>query len=84
MTGCSAGKGAGDASKSEAAPTAATAADSGIDFILCEKIVAVQTTRHWVGGVNTKWHKEAGVEIDEGKLLSELTRYTSGRRNQQV
>ena len=119
MTGCSAGKSAGDASKSEAAPTAAdwygvdpeidesaidqketdllivgagtagmmaaaTAADSGIDFILCEKTVAVQTTRHWVGGVNTKWHKEAGVEIDEGKLLNELTRYASGRCDQQV
>lgn len=62
----------------------ATAVSLGLDFILCEKSSAVQTTRHWVGGVNTKWHKEAACAIDEGKLLNELTRYASGHCKQDL
>ena len=63
---------------------AATASDLGLDFMVCEKAGAVQASRHWVGAVNTKWHKEANLEIDEKKLLNELTRYASGRCNQAV
>ncbi|HBT95047.1 MAG TPA: FAD-binding dehydrogenase [Coriobacteriia bacterium] len=63
---------------------AATAATLGIDFVVCEKGTTVQSTRGWVGGINTKWHKEANIEIDEGKVLNELTRYASGRCDQSV
>lgn len=72
--------GAGNAGMS----ASATAADLGMDFIICEKRTAVQETRHWVGAVNSKWHKEAGVAINEGMLLNEMTRYASGRCDQSV
>lgn len=63
---------------------AATASDKGLDFVLCEKAEDVQQTRHWVGAVNTAWHKEANIKIDQGKLLNELTRYASGKCRQDV
>ena len=63
---------------------AATAANLGLDFIICEKSSEVLHARHWIGAVNTKWHKEAGFTIDEGKLLNELTRYASGKCRQDV
>lgn len=63
---------------------AATAADLGIDFVLCEKASALPSPRHWVGAINTKYHKEAGLEVDEKKLLNELTRYASGKCDQSV
>ncbi len=56
---------------------AATAADEGVDFILCEKNAQVQSTRHWIGAVNTAQQQEAGVDIDRGELLNELARYAS-------
>lgn len=58
---------------------AATAAEMGLDFVLCEKFDTVQDTRHWVGGVNTSWQADADVEIDAGKVLNELVRYAEGR-----
>lgn len=63
---------------------AATAADLGLDFTLCEKTAEVQRTRHWFGAVNTRYTKAAGVEVDEGQLLNELTRYASGQADQRV
>lgn len=63
---------------------AAIAADKGADFAICEKTGSVQASRHWVGGVNTKWHKEAGLSVDGNKLLNEMTRYASGRCDQSV
>lgn len=72
--------GAGNAGMS----AAATAADMGADFILCDGSGSVQSSRHWVGGINTKWHKEAGITIDEKKVLNELTRYSSGLSDQTV
>lgn len=72
--------GAGNAGMS----AAATAADLEMDFIVCEKRDSVQHARHWVGGVNTKWHAEAGLTVDKGKILNELTRYASGKCQQDV
>ncbi len=63
---------------------AATAADLGIDFTLCEKTGSIQRTRHWFGAINTMYTKEAGVEIDTGKLLNEFTRYASNQADQRV
>lgn len=63
---------------------AATAADLGMDFIICEKSDAMQRSRHWFGAINTKYTKAAGMEVDEGKLLNEFTRYASGQCDQRV
>ena len=57
---------------------AATAADLGLDFTLCEKTGSIQRTRHWFGAINTKYTKAAGAEVDTAKLLNEFTRYASG------
>lgn len=63
---------------------AATASDLGMDFMLCEKNETVQETREYLGLVNTKYTKEANIEVDEMKLLNELTRYASGKCDQEV
>lgn len=63
---------------------AATAANAGLDFVVCEKGHVVAESRHWLGAVNSKYTKEAGFEVDEGKLLNELSRYASGRCDQSV
>lgn len=63
---------------------AATAADLGLDFTLCEKTGSVQRTRHWFGAINTMYTKDAGVEIDTAKLLNEFTRYASNQADQRV
>lgn len=63
---------------------AASACDLGLDFILCEKSGTVQETREYWGAVDTKYQKQAGVEIDKAKLLNEITRYASGKCNQEV
>lgn len=63
---------------------AATAADLGMNFMVCDKAGDVQATRHFVGAVDSRWQKEAGVTVDKGKLLNELTRYASGKCSQDV
>lgn len=63
---------------------AATAADLGMKFMVCEKTGAVQATRHFVGAIDSKWQKGEGVQTDRGKLLNELTRYASGKCSQNV
>ena len=56
---------------------AATAADEGLDFIICERNNQVQKTRDWIGAVDTAQQKDAGVEIDHNELINELARYAS-------
>ncbi len=63
---------------------AASASDLGLDFILCEKSGTVQETREYWGAVDTKYQKQMDVEIDKAKLLNEITRYASGKCNQEV
>ena len=63
---------------------AASACDLGLNFVLCEKSGTVQETREYWGAVDTKYQKQAGVEIDKQKLLNEITRYASGKCNQEV
>ena len=63
---------------------AGTASDLGMDFILCEKNDAVQETREYLGIVNSKPAVAQGGEVDSLKLLNELTRYASGKCNQDV
>ena len=63
---------------------AATAAEQGMDFMICDHSAFVPETREYLGAVNTKYTLEAGGEIDPGKLLNEITRYASGKCSQDV
>ena len=63
---------------------AGTAADLGLDFILCEKNDSVQETREYLGAVNSMYAEQAGYKVDKAKLLNELTRYASGKCDQEV
>lgn len=56
---------------------AATAADAGLDFIVCEQNTMPGDTRSWIGAVDTKAMKEAGIEIQKDRLLNEIARYAS-------
>lgn len=57
---------------------AATAADLGLDFVVCEAGGAPAGTRMWNGFVNTSLHDAAGIKLDEMKIVNELVRYASG------
>lgn len=63
---------------------AATAAELGLNFTICEKASEIQRTRHWFGAINSKYTKAAGAHVDEQKLLNEFTRYASGQADQRV
>lgn len=63
---------------------AATAAEAGMDFILCEKNAAVGSTRFWVGAMNSDAMKAAGLEVSETKVLNELVRYASNKCDAEV
>lgn len=63
---------------------AAYAASKGLKFRVIEQNANVQDTRHWYGAVNSSAAKAAGSSIDKKKLLSEISRYASGKCNQRV
>ena len=63
---------------------AAYAAANGLNFRVIEQNANVQDTRHWYGAVDSAAAKEAGEPAtDKAKLLSEISRYTSGRMHDQ-
>ena len=64
---------------------AAYAAQNGLNFRIIEQNVAVQDTRHWYGAIDTAAAQAAGAEpCDRAKLLSEISRYASGKCDQRV
>ncbi len=63
---------------------AAYAASRGLKFRVIEQNAVVQDTRHWFGAVNSRLGKANGASVDTHKLLSEISRYASGKCNQQV
>ena len=63
---------------------AAYAAKSGLKFRVIEQNPVVQDTRHWYGAVDSSEAKKAGVTINRKKLLSEISRYASGKCDQRV
>ena len=64
---------------------AAYAAANGLNFRVIEQNANVQDTRHWYGAVDSAAAKEAGEPAtDKAKLLSELSRYASGKCDQRV
>ena len=64
---------------------AAFAAANGLNFRVIEQNANVQDTRHWYGAVDSAAAKEAGEPAtDKAKLLSEISRYASGKCDQRV
>ena len=63
---------------------AATACDMGLDFVLAEKLSTIPESREYFGAVNSTLQQQAGITIDKGKLLNELSRYASGKCDRDV
>ncbi len=64
---------------------AAYAAANGLNFRVVEQNSAVQDTRHWYGAIDSSAAKGAGAPAtDKAKLLSEISRYASGKCDQRV
>ncbi len=64
---------------------AAYAAAHGLNFRVIEQNGNVQDTRHWYGAIDSAAAKEAGEKpADRAKLLSEISRYASGKCDQRV
>ena len=63
---------------------AAFAAKNGLNFRIIEQNANVQDTRHWVGAVDGFGSMENGIQMDRAKLLSEISRYASGKCDQRV
>ena len=63
----------------------AYAAKAGLNFRLIESAGVVQDTRHWYGAIDSSAAQEAGCDpVDRRKLLSEISRYASGKCDQRV
>ena len=64
---------------------AAYAAANCLNFRVIEQNANVQDTRHWYGAIDSAAAKEAGEKpADRAKLLSEISRYASGKCDQRV
>lgn len=63
---------------------AALAADAKMDFHIVEQNSFVCDTRNWYGVVNSSDCLAAGLSCDKGKMLRDLSRYSSGKNNQKV
>ena len=64
---------------------AAYAAANGLNFRIIEQNGNVQDNRHWYGAIDSAAAKAAGEEpFDRAKLLSEISRYASGKCDQRV
>ena len=63
---------------------AAYAAAHGLNFRVIEQNGNVQDTRHWVGAVDGFGAQAQGIKMDCAKLLSEISRYASGKCDQRV
>lgn len=62
----------------------AYAAKNSLKFRIIEQNEVIQDTRHWFGAVNSRIAKENGSTVDTHKLLSEISRYASGKCDQRV
>lgn len=63
---------------------AAFAAQKGLDFKVIEQNAVVQDTRHWYGAIDSSAGLAAGAKVNKKKLLSEISRYASGKCNHKV
>ncbi len=64
---------------------AAYAAQNGLDFRLIEQNSSVMETRHWYGTIDSSEAQKKGIApVDRAELLSEISRYASGKCDQRV
>ncbi|MBH9984996.1 FAD-dependent oxidoreductase [Lactobacillus sp. M0390] len=64
---------------------AASAAEQGAKVLVIDKTSTVEHLyRHWLGGVNTKAQKKAGVHIDKNELVQYLTTFTQDNVDQSL
>ena len=64
---------------------AAYAAQNGLNFRIIEQNSAVMDTRHWYGTIDSSEAKKKGIApVDRAELLSEISRYASGKCDQRV
>ena len=63
---------------------AAYAAQNGLNFRIIEQNSVVQDTRHWYGAIDSSEGLKAGVTVNRKKLLSEISRYASGKCSHKV
>ena len=64
---------------------AAYAAQNGLDFRIIEQNSSVMETRHWYGTIDSSEAQKQGVPpVDRAELLSEISRYASGKCDQRV
>lgn len=63
---------------------AATAADAGMNFMVCEQNTTLGDSRHWIGAYGTRAQREAGVTVQKDRLLNEIARYASYKCNMDV
>ena len=64
---------------------AAYAAQNGLDFRIIEQNSSVMETRHWYGTIDSSEAQKKGIApVDRAELLSEISRYASGKCDQRV
>ena len=63
---------------------AAFAASKGLNFRIIEQNGNIQDTRHWYGAIDSSETVKAGSTVNRKKLISEISRYASGKCNQRV
>ena len=63
---------------------AASAATEGAKTLVIEKNPVTGTTRSYIGALNSRAHREMGLEIDAQAIANDLVRYASGRCNQRL
>lgn len=63
---------------------AASCADLGLDFMICEKNATVEAARGFFGVVNSDCAQAAGIEVDPLKLQNELSRYAGFKNDPRV
>lgn len=60
------------------------AAERGMDFILCESTPTYASAHFDIAAFNSRFQKEAGVEVDAGRWLNEWARYASFKNDMAV
>jgi succinate dehydrogenase/fumarate reductase flavoprotein subunit len=63
---------------------AATAADYGLNFMVCEALESVGSSREYINAINTTHMQKAGVSVDTQLLINELRRYSLGKCKSRV
>lgn len=63
---------------------AASAATEGAKTLVIEKNPVTGTTRSYIGALNSRAHREMGLEIDAQAIANDLVRYASSRCDQRL